>query len=77
MISEPQEWSWKQQLESGSKGAEWSGVRNFQAANNLRNMKVGDKCFFYHTGKVKSIVGVAEVKKEAFLDKTDKKKQTV
>ena len=75
--TEPDEWSWKQQLKSGDQGAEWNGVRNFQAANNLRNMKIGDKCFFYHTGKVKSIVGVAEVKKEAFLDKTDKTKKFV
>ena len=75
--TEPEEWSWQQQVKSGNKGAEWSGVRNFQAANNLRNMKIGDKCFFYHTGKVKSIVGVAEVTKEAFLDKTDKTRKFV
>ena len=77
MKTEPQEWSWKQQLESGSKGAEWSGVRNFQAANNLRNMKIGDKCFFYHTGESKSIVGIVEVIKEAFLDKSDKNQKFV
>ena len=70
--TEPEDWSWQQQVESGNKGIEWNGVRNFQAAKNLRSMKIGDKCFFYHTGKVKSIVGVAEVTKEAFLDKTDK-----
>ena len=75
--TEPEEWSWKQQVKSGIKGAEWNGVRNFQAAKNLRNMKIGDKCFFYHTGKIKSIVGIVIVKKAAFLDKTDKNKKFV
>ena len=75
--TEPEDWSWEQQLKSGSKGAEWNGVRNFQAAKNLRNMKKGDKCFFYHTGKIKSIVGVVKVKKEAFVDKSDKTKKFV
>ena len=75
--TEPDQWSWKQQVNSGNKGAEWNGVRNFQAANNLRKMKIGDKCFFYHTGKIKSIVGVAEVIKEAFLDKSDRTKKFV
>ncbi len=75
--TEPEEWSWNQQIKSGEKGAEWNGVRNFQAAKNLRNMKVGDKCFFYHTGKEKSIVGIVEVKKAAFPDKTDKTKKFV
>ena len=70
--TEPNEWSWKQQVKSGSKGAEWNGVRNFQAAKNLKNMKIGDKCFFYHTGKEKKIVGIVEIIKEHFLDKTDK-----
>ena len=69
--TEPEEWSWKQQVKSGKKGAEWNGVRNFQAAKNLRNMKRGDKCFFYHTGKEKKIVGIVEIIKESFLDKTD------
>ena len=75
--TEPEEWSWLQQVESGNKGAEWNGVRNFQAAKNLRNMKIGDKCFFYHTGKIKSIVGVVKVIKEAFLDKSDKTQKFV
>ena len=66
--TEPEEWSWNQQVDSGESGAEWNGVRNFQAAKNLRNMKKGDLCFFYHTGKVKSIIGVVTVAKEAFLD---------
>ena len=70
--TEPEEWSWKQQLKLENKGAEWSGVRNFQAAKNLRNMKVGDKCFFYHTGKEKKIIGIVKVIKEHFRDKTDK-----
>ena len=75
--TEPEEWSWTQQVKTGSKGAEWSGVRNFQASNNLKNMKLGDKCFFYHTGTDKKIIGVAEVVKEAFLDKSDKTKKFV
>ena len=75
--TEPEDWSWDQQVKSGFKGAEWNGVRNFQAAKNLRNMKKGDKCFFYHTGKIKSIVGVVKVKKKAFIDKTDKTKKFV
>ena len=75
--TEPEEWSWKQQVKSGDKGAEWNGVRNFQAAKNLRNMKKGDKCFFYHTGKVKSVIGVVKVRKEAFIDKSDKTKKFV
>ena len=72
MKTEPDDWSWNMQIKSGAKGTEWNGVRNFQAAKNLRNMKKGDKCFFYHTGSVKSIVGVVEVTREAFMDKTDK-----
>ena len=75
--TEPEEWSWQQQIKSGNKGIEWNGVRNFQAAKNLRNMKMRDLCFFYHTGKVKSIVGVVTVIKEAFLDKSDKTKKFV
>ena len=70
--TEPEEWSWQQQVKSGNEGAEWSGVRNFQAAKNLKKMKIGDKCFFYHTGKIKSIIGIVKVIKEAFLDKSDK-----
>ena len=77
MKTEPEEWSWQQQVKSGNKGAEWNGVRNFQAAKNLKNMKMGDKCFFYHTGKEKSIVGIVKVIKEAFLDKSDKTQKFV
>ena len=75
--TEPEVWSWKQQVKSGKKGAEWNGVRNFQAAKNLKRMKMKDKCFFYHTGKIKSIVGIVEVTKEAFLDKSDKTRKFV
>ena len=70
--TEPGSWSWKQQTNSGNKGAEWNGVRNFQAAKNLKSMKKGDKCFFYHTGSEKKIVGIAAVATEAFLDKSDR-----
>ena len=70
--TEPDEWSWEQQVKSGNKGAEWEGVRNFQAAKNLKNMRRGDKCFFYHTGKQKKIVGIVKVIKEHFKDKLDK-----
>ena len=75
--TEPEEWSWQQQVNSGDKGAEWNGVRNFQASKNLRNMKIGDRCFFYHTGKSKSIIGIVIVIKEAFSDKSDKTQQFV
>ena len=75
--TEPEEWSWQQQVKSSNKGIEWNGVRNFQPAKNLRNMKKRDLCFFYHTGKAKSIVGVVTVIKEAFLDKSDKTKKFV
>ena len=69
--TEPEEWSWKQQIKCGSNGAEWNGVRNYQAARNLRKMKKDDRCFFYHTGNEKKIVGIVKVIKEHFLDKTD------
>ena len=75
--SEPDVWSIDQQKKAGVKGTPWDGVRNYQAAKNLRNMKNGDKCFFYHTGKAKSIIGVVTVTKEAFLDKSDKTKKFV
>ena len=70
--SEPGVWSIDQQRKAGAKGAPWDGVRNYQAAKNLRNMKKGDHCFFYHSNIGKEIVGIVEVIKEAFLDKTDK-----
>ena len=73
MKSEPNVWSIDQQKKTGLKGAPWDGVRNYQAAKNLKNMKKGDLCFFYHSNIGKEIVGIVEVIKEAFLDKTDKK----
>jgi len=75
--SEPNVWSIDQQKKSGVKGAVWDGVRNYQAANNLKKMKKGDLSFFYHSNLGKEIVGVVEVIKEAFVDKTDPKKRFV
>ena len=72
MKSEPDVWSIDQQKKAGVKGAPWDGVRNYQAAKNLKGMKKGDLCFFYHSNIGKEIVGIVEVIKEAFLDKTDK-----
>ena len=70
--SEPNVWSIEQQKKVGSKGTPWDGVRNYQAAKNLKSMKKGDLCFFYHSNIGKEIVGIVEVIKEAYLDKTDK-----
>ena len=70
--SEPDVWSIDQQIKSGPKGAAWDGVRNYQAANNLKEMRKGDLCFFYHSNIGKEIVGIVEVIKESYLDKTDK-----
>ena len=75
--SEPNVWSIDQQKITGAKGASWDGVRNYQAANNLKKMKKGDLCFFYHSNIGKEIVGVVEVTKTAFLDKTDKEDRFV
>ena len=75
--SEPNVWSIEQQIKAGIKGATWDGVRNYQAANNLRKMKNGDLCFFYHSNIGKEIVGIVKVIKSAFIDKTDKKKRFV
>ena len=72
MKSEPDVWSIDQQKKAGVKGTPWDGVRNYQAAKNLKNMKKGDLCFFYHSNIGKEIVGIVEVIKEAYLDKTDK-----
>ena len=69
--SEPDVWSIEQQKKAGSKGASWDGVRNYQAAKNLKSMKKGDQCFFYHSNIGKEIVGIVEVIKEHYLDKTD------
>ena len=70
--SEPDVWSIDQQKKVGEKGAAWDGVRNYQAAKNLKGMKKGDLCFFYHSNIGKEIVGIVEVIKEFYLDKTDK-----
>ena len=70
--SEPDVWSIDQQVKSGTKGAPWDGVRNYQAAKNLKSMKKGDLCFFYHSNIGKEIVGIVKVIKEFYLDKTDK-----
>ena len=75
--SEPDVWSLNQQKKAGIKGATWDGVRNYQARNNLKKMKVGDLCFFYHSNIGKEIVGIVKVIKKAFPDKTDKKKRFV
>ena len=75
--SEPDVWSLDNQMRAGAKGIAWDGVRNYQAANNLKAMKYGDLCFFYHSIIGKEIVGTVKVIKEAFLDKTDKKKRFV
>ena len=75
--SEPNVWSIKQQKKVGSKGAAWDGVRNYQASNNLKKMKKGDLCFFYHSNIGKEIVGIVQIIKTAFIDKTDKQKKFV
>ncbi len=72
MKSEPDVWSLEQQIKAGIKGAPWDGVRNYQAAKNLKSMKKGDKCFFYHSNIGKEIVGIVQVSKEHYIDKTDK-----
>ena len=75
--SEPNVWSIDQQFKAGIKGADWDGVRNYQAANNLKKMKKGDLCFFYHSNIGKEIVGIVEIIKTAFIDPTDKQKRFV
>ena len=69
MKSEPGAWSWEDQVKAGP--AEWDGVRNYQASNNMKAMKIGDKAFFYHSVKAKEIVGVVRVVKEYYPDHTD------
>ena len=72
MKSEPDVWSIEQQIKAGAKGAPWDGVRNYQAAKNLKSMKKGDQCFFYHSNIGKEIVGIVQVTEEHYIDKTDK-----
>ncbi len=68
--SEPSTWSWDEQVAKGDAGEEWDGVRNYQARNYMRQMKVGDRGFFYHSQKDKEIVGTVEVVAEAHPDST-------
>ena len=77
MKSEPNVWSIDQQKKAGTRGVTWDGVRNYQARNNLKKMKKGDLCFFYHSNIGKEIVGIVEIIKTAFIDPTDKKKKFV
>ena len=69
--SEPDDWSWAQQVAKGRDGAEWTGIRNFSAQNHMRAMKKGEQAFFYHTGKERAIVGIVKVIAEAHPDSTD------
>jgi predicted RNA-binding protein with PUA-like domain len=73
--SEPSAYSWDQLVKD--KKTSWTGVRNFQAMANLKAMKVGDRCFFYHSGEGKEIVGIAEVARTAYPDSTDKDGKSV
>jgi predicted RNA-binding protein with PUA-like domain len=70
--SEPDSWSWDEQVKAGAKGTPWTGVRNHAAKLNLMKMKKGDRAFFYHSNVGKEIVGVVEVVKEHYPDPTDK-----
>ena len=70
--SEPSTWSWEDQLRKGDKGEGWDGVRNYQASNNMKEMKVGDLAFFYHSVKEKQIVGIVDIIKTYHPDPTDK-----
>ncbi len=72
--TEPEEFSWDDQVARGKKGEPWSGVRNFTARRHMQEMKKGDAAFFYHTGDEKRIVGIAEVIREAYPDPTDEKR---
>jgi len=68
--SEPDVWSWDDQVKKGAKGEAWTGVRNHSAKLNLMAMKQGEKCFFYHSNEGKAVVGIAEVAREAYPDPT-------
>jgi predicted RNA-binding protein with PUA-like domain len=70
--TEPEEFSWADQVKRGGKGEAWSGVRNFTARRYLKEMKKGEKFFFYHTGDEKQVVGIGEVLREAYSDPTAK-----
>ena len=75
--SEPDDWSWAQQVASGAKGAEWTGIRNHTAQRHLRIMKKGELAFFYHTGKERAVVGIVKVIAEAHADSTDSAWQAI
>ncbi len=68
--SEAEVWSWDQQVAKGDEGEEWDGVRNYQARNNMRQMKIGDRGFFYHSRAEKEVVGIVEIIAEAHPDST-------
>jgi predicted RNA-binding protein with PUA-like domain len=70
--SEPDSWSWDEQVKAGAKGTPWTGVRNHTAKANLMKMKKGDRAFFYHSNEGKEIVGIVEIVKEHYPDPTDK-----
>ena len=71
--SEPGAWSWDDQVKKGDEGEGWDGIRNYQADNNMKAMKIGDRAFFYHSVNEKQIVGVVEIVKEHYPDSTDPK----
>src|SRR5437870_8543403 len=71
--TEPETFSWDDQVKRGAKGEPWTGVRNFTARRHLKSMKKGDLAFFYHTGDEKQVVGIVEVIREAYTDPTDEK----
>ena len=71
--TEPDVFSWDDQLKRGAKGEPWTGVRNFTARRHMTEMKKGDRAFFYHTGDEKQVVGIVEVIREAYPDPTDEK----
>jgi len=71
--TEPEEFSWDDQVKRGTKGEPWTGVRNFTARGSMKEMKKGDHAFFYHTGDQKQVVGIVEVIREAYPDPTDEK----
>jgi predicted RNA-binding protein with PUA-like domain len=70
--SEPETWSYDDQKKKGAKGDAWTGVRNFTARRHLKEMKKGDRAFFYHTGDAKEVVGIVEILREAYPDPTAK-----
>ena len=71
--TEPEEFSWDDQVKRGAKGEPWTGVRNFAARKHLQAMKKGEHALFYHTGDEKQVVGIVEIIREAYPDKTDEK----